>query len=190
MILDSSSIGTRVTRRRRYLWLFAALTLTGIALWFGLLHGERPPQSVPSGTSDVQRIDGEPLAVRPDWLTPLSVIDAARWLAEWPGEAGSAPQRQAAEARKLLAAARDRFNDDPRMIANRSAQMAEMLREIGSAEHPLDVLRDLLSVRGPESRAVPFAELCQHYFNFRQRGIERRAALDALTTEYRYGEAR
>jgi hypothetical protein len=168
----------------RYLLFLICLVLLGITLGFLLLYETETPLDRQQDLTDVSTMDNASAVKRPVWLTPLSAIDPAGWMAEWPGHAGEIGDRLSM-AQQLLDRADKRFNEEPRMIANRSVQMAEMLRERGAMEHPLEILNDLLAVPGPDTGFVTFSDLCHHYFTIRQRGLERRAALDALTEKYR-----
>jgi hypothetical protein len=173
-----------VMKRFRYLVFFICLVLLGVALGLLLLHKTQIQVVQQKGLTDVSPIDSASDGERPVWLTPLSAIDPARWLTEWPGQAENV-EYLLSKAQQLLDRADKRFNEEPRMIANRSVQMAEMLLERGTMEHPLEILDDLLAVPGLEVNFVSYSDLCHHYFTIRQRGLERRAALDILTVKYR-----
>lgn len=90
-------------------------------------------------------------------------------------------QRQAAEARlqQLLQQADAAFHETPRMLANRTAQLQQMLADIAVAEPPELILQGFIPL-GHRGRPTGYADLCQHYFNLRKSGLDRAAALRAL----------
>jgi hypothetical protein len=174
----------RVRKGLRYLAFLICLVMLGVALGFILLYETDAPLVSQQDLTDVRTLDSISAVKRPVWLTPLSAINPARWMAEWPGQAVETEGRLSM-AQQLLDRADKRFNEEPRMIANRSVQMAEMLLEHSAKEHPLEILDDLLAVTGPDAVFVSYSELCHHYFTIRRRGLKRRAALDALEKKYR-----
>ena len=118
----------------------------------------------------------------PAWLNPTDGTDPARWLAG--REAGHALPADAAEVRAMgeaLKRAQSGFVEDPRMIANRTAQLGQMLAEIGKPESHRGLVEGLgriAAVRG--RRKSLYGEMCQHYFNARAQGADHAAALARL----------
>lgn len=72
------------------------------------------------------------------------------------------------------------------MVANRIAQLTEMLVESGLGEDPLALLEALTSI-APESSVgkETFGDLCQFYLNLRRAGATRDAALEDLKDRYK-----
>lgn len=136
----------------------------------------RDAQSVVATTSD---------AVVAPWLSPTDGTDPARWLAA--RESGSpTPGADSREAhlRRSLARAKTSFIEDPRMIANRTVQLAQMLAESGKPESYADLVDGLEAVAAATRRKQLYGEMCQHYYNTRQQGADRTAALATLAEHY------
>lgn len=118
----------------------------------------------------------------PAWLGHADGTDPGRWLAG--REAGhpvafDAPQAQALRA--SLARTAEGFVEDRRMIANRTVQLGQMLGEVGQGEEYrtlLDGLGQVAAARGRHKSL--YGEMCQHYFNIRNRGLGHEAALAEL----------
>jgi hypothetical protein len=126
----------------------------------------------------------------PAWLSPTDGTDPARWLAGreagHPVPAGSEPVRALQDA---LAEARTSFIEDPRMIANRTVQLGQMLAEAGIGEGYgaiLDGLGGIAAERG--RRKSLYGEMCQHYYNARMQGADHAAALARLAGPHPVGE--
>ncbi|SFM17430.1 MxaH protein [Methylobacterium pseudosasicola] len=122
----------------------------------------------------------------PAWLSPTDGTDPARWLAGreagHPLPAGSEPVRAMQDA---LAEARTGFIEDPRMIANRTAQLGQMLAEIGKTERYALLLTGFSTVAARRGRHKSlYGEMCQHYFNTRARGVDHAAALALLADRF------
>ncbi|MHC2104166.1 MULTISPECIES: MxaH protein [unclassified Methylobacterium] len=125
----------------------------------------------------------------PPWLSPTDGTDPARWLAGreagHPVPAGSEPVRVLQDA---LAEARTAFIEDPRMIANRTAQLGQMLAEIGKTERYALLLTGFSAVAARRGRHKSlYGEMCQHYFNTRARGVDHAAALALLADRFAPG---
>ncbi|MDP4021380.1 MxaH protein [Methylobacterium sp. NEAU 140] len=118
----------------------------------------------------------------PAWLSPTDGTDPARWLAG--REAGHTLPADAEPVRAIRAAltgARDGFIEDPRMIANRTVQLGQMLAEVGKGEGYgalIDGFGRVAARRGRHKSL--YGEMCQHYFNTRNRGLDHAAALAEL----------
>jgi hypothetical protein len=130
----------------------------------------------------------------PAWLSPTDPMDTGRWLAS--REAGrpvANDDAASAQMRRSLGQAQAFFIEDPRMIANRTVQLGEMLGEAGKKEKYEDILAGLTNVaRGAKGRQL-YGEMCQHYFNTRQQGEDHEATLAKLSERYgaqRHGEAK
>ena len=89
-----------------------------------------------------------------------------------------------AQMRRSLGRAQSFFIEDPRMIANRTAQLGEMLGQAGKSERYETLLEGLTRVaQGARGRQL-YGEMCQHYYNTRQQGADRTTALARLSERY------
>lgn len=103
-----------------------------------------------------------------DWLARGDGRDPARWLA-----ARVSPPAEATHLSAALAEAARHYEETPRMIANRVAQLSDTFPDLD----PARLLRDLsMETRGSRS----FGALAQHYLVLREQGLGHAAALDAL----------
>ncbi len=134
---------------------------------------DEPPAAIVA-----RRDDG----ARSDWLTPDDRTDPARWLAARaagrtlpPGDAAVASLQAA------LMRARPHFIEDPRMIANRTAQVAGMM---ANAPAPDTLIAGLTTVAAPTGRRQLYGSLCQQYLTLRAGGADHDAALDRLRMSY------
>jgi hypothetical protein len=127
-----------------------------------------------------------------DWLAPTDGTDPAVWLAR--REAGgpvSAQDARIAVLGQAFARARGRFVEDPRMIANRTAQLGTMLAEAGQPEDYATLITGLSAVAAAAGeRKQLYGEMCQHYANTRRAGADRDTALARLTERYGAQDAR
>ncbi|MBE7202258.1 MAG: MxaH protein [Parafilimonas terrae] len=118
----------------------------------------------------------------PAWLAPTDGTDPARWLAG--REAGHPLPADAPPVRALratLTTASAGFIEDPRMIANRTLQLGQMLAEVGKTESYRSLIEGLGQVAALRGRHKSlYGEMCQHYFNTRNRGLDHHAALEDL----------
>lgn len=125
----------------------------------------------------------------PAWLSPTDGSDPARWLAG--REAGHPLPADAEPVRALratLAAAAPGFIEDPRMIANRTVQLGQMLAEVGkgNGESYGTLIGGLGQVAARRGRHKSlYGEMCQHYVNIRNRGLDHVAALAVLARDGR-----
>ncbi|KQP56338.1 hypothetical protein [Methylobacterium sp. Leaf108] len=119
------------------------------------------------------------------WLLATDPMEPARWLASRElGRPAPETGAQADHLRHSLARAKEAFIEDPRMVANRTVQLGQMLAEAGKAEPYADLLDGLEEVAAATARKQLYGEMCQHYFNTRQQGLDRAAALAKLTERY------
>jgi hypothetical protein len=131
--------------------------------------------------SSPPQASGKPLEPSgpPDWLGPQSRTSPAQWLASREEKANPSTEHPVAEYERLLSEATNRFQEEPRMIANRAAQLQAMLAANGVEESVGSVIEALTNTVG-EGRLHGFGELCQHYYNLRAGGYNRQDALKAL----------
>jgi|GEM_PF-578762 len=115
------------------------------------------------------------------WLDSHSKITPGQWLASRQANADLKKHDPAVEAMnaELFTAAR-RFGEKPRMIANRAVQLEGMLAAQGIHESAPDLIELLASTADIAGGKEGFGAVCQHYFNLRQQGIGRDAALQQL----------
>lgn len=132
----------------------------------------------------------EPRAVEPErggappkWLSVTDDRDPAAWLAAH--RSGAAPAEGEVERlREALAEAGMFFLESPRMLANRQAQLGDMLFAAGVGEDDARLLAALARVAAASARKQTFGELCQHYYNLRRQGQGKEDALAALAERY------
>lgn len=143
--------------------------------------GDESPQS-----GERRQVSGdESGAHRAKWLEVSSSISPAQWLASR-GEASARPlsdpevQRVAAQ----LSEAHKRYRESERMIANRSVQVSEMLRQIGHDEGPIRILDDLAAIGGEVGQTEGYGAISQYYFNLRAASVPRAEALATLKARY------
>ena len=119
------------------------------------------------------------------WIRRNDDTDPAIWLASKGLDAafGRRPNRRT-RARRAFQTAATRFLESDRMVANRTAQLAEMLAEDGKPEEPAALIEGLASVVDPKHGKETYGELCQFYFTLRHGGADRDAALMQLSARY------
>ncbi len=121
----------------------------------------------------------------PTWLSHTDAMEPARWLAaREPGQPASGVAARSEHLRHSLARARTAFIEDPRMVANRTVQLGQMLAESGRPESYADLLDGLEAVADRTRRKQLYGEMCQHYYNTRLQGADRTEALARLTERY------
>ncbi|MFS8036619.1 hypothetical protein ACI7BZ_06560 [Xanthobacter sp. AM11] len=134
--------------------------------------------TVPRDAAPATTPAAAPVAAR-DWLELSDKTPPEAWLAARAG----VPASPALDARlaRLLREADTVFDETPRMLANRTAQLQNMLAGIAIAEPPQDILEGFIPLGRAGGRAG-YSDLCHHYFNLRASGLDRAAALKALAT--------
>lgn len=125
--------------------------------------------TAPEATPDVLRAPRGRAWLELSDSTPPEVFLAAH----------SAPPGDAARLGVLLKQADGLFDETPRMLANRTAQLQEMLAASGIRESADVLLEGFMDLGRPGGRAG-YGDLCQHYYNLRVAGVDRAAALKAL----------
>jgi len=119
------------------------------------------------------------------WIRRNDDVDPALWLAS--KEAGrqlGTNDSAVARVRKAFEAAASKFLESDRMVANRTAQLAEMLAKDGKPEAATDLIEGLSSVVDAERGKETYGELCQFYFTLRHDGADRDVALAHLRARY------
>lgn len=119
------------------------------------------------------------------WLELSSPISPAQWLASR-GEAKPRPESDAEVQRiaGLLSAAHKRYRESERMVANRSVQVEDMLKQIGISEGAVGILDDLTSIGAEVGQTEGFGAISQYYFNLRAASVSRAEALATLKSRY------
>lgn len=141
---------------------------------------EEAPGRPPSATSISAPEKGSPPAADTpeahagNWLARGDETSPAAWLA-----ARSDPPGDTARLAALLREADIRFDETPRMLANRTTQLQTMLAGIAVQETPT-VLLDGFVHLGTGPAHIGYSDLCQHYFNLRASGLDRTTALATL----------
>ncbi|AWN38688.1 hypothetical protein [Methylobacterium radiodurans] len=158
--------------RRQHAFLVLVLAISGC--------GEGAPEPEPE---PVAARDGG-MAIPAEWLGPTDPTEPALWLARRAAGDGPVDPGMLAGLRTALAAARARFVEDPRMIANRTAQLDAMLAEINATEDPVSLIGALTGIASASERRQLYGELCQHYATVRRAGLGRDAALARLRERY------
>ena len=155
------------------------LQLTALILLVPLAACNRGDDAAERDETVVARTSETELAA---WLSHKDGTDPARWLAG--REAGHPLANDAAPVQAIrasLARAAEGFIEDRRMIANRTVQLGEMLAETGKSESYRDLLDGLGRIAAARGRHKSlYGEMCQHYVNFRNRGLGHEAALAEL----------
>ena len=137
-------------------------------------------ETTPTATPAPQQA-ADPSLLRIKWLDANSGISPERWLASRAAHANlpeSAPEVE--DIREELNQAAEQFRDPPRMIANRAVQLEEMLAAQGIVESAPELIQLLAAATEHTGLKEGFGSVCQHYFNLRQQGIGREAALEQL----------
>jgi len=120
------------------------------------------------------------------WLRATDGIEPALWLARREAGAEVAEGERVVERiRAALLLVQAHFLETDRMLANRTAQVGEMLAADGHAEDFARLIRSLVEVAATAGQKQTYGELCQHYYNLRHSGVEREPALRILASRYR-----
>jgi len=115
------------------------------------------------------------------WIRRNDDIDPALWLAS--KEAGRQLANNdpaVARVRKAFESGASKYLESDRMIANRTAQLADMLAKDGKPETAADLIEGLSSVVKADYGKETYGELCQFYFILRHNGADQEAALAQL----------
>ena len=155
--------------RIKGLWIGLGLGIAALAaggaLVFPLFRGEeRAPHTLVSNDLGMS-----PKSL--DWLALEDERDPAEWLA-----ARTSPPLDATRLRDQLRETARHYEETPRMIANRIAQIGDTFAETDS----LTLLADFAMDTG---RARSFGAVAQHYIVLREQGLGHGAALARLRAE-------
>jgi hypothetical protein len=118
-----------------------------------------------------------------EWLDLRSHEDPAVWLVARQKYA-EPRDRDVEKVRAVLIAAGRRFEETPRMIANRALQLQGMVNEVGDKISATALTRDLYDIMGGTAASPGFGNLGAFYVNLRKNGASRGAALETLAKQY------
>jgi len=164
---------------------FAPRLAVCLPLFLAACDRPEEPARAEQGSEDGTVVATKSDADIPPWLSLTHPMEPARWLAS--RELGRpAPEvgSQTDHLRHSLARAKGAFIEDPRMVANRTVQLGQMLAEAGIAESYADLLDGLEAVAAVTTRKQLYGEMCQQYYNTRRQGVDRASALARLTERY------
>jgi hypothetical protein len=115
------------------------------------------------------------------WLDVRDPTPPERWLASREARVdlpASSPEVDA--FRELISLANRRYEETPRMIANRTVQLEQMLAARGIVESTRLILEGFVALQGENDVRRGFGEVVQQYFNIRAAGMSREQALLSL----------
>jgi hypothetical protein len=136
------------------------------------------PPSQSSGSS-------QQAAHKVKWLELSSAITPAQWLVSRSEDRlRDVNDPEVKRVTAQLEAANALYRESERMIANRAAQLSEMLATHGIEEASTTVLDDLTAIAGEAGQTEGFGAVTQHYFNLRASNVAREEALAALKSRY------
>jgi hypothetical protein len=124
------------------------------------------------GQDDAPQMDAVPVvdeAKVPLWLDGQVEMSPQEWLVKRSHAEVTDEKAEIERTAELLVIAADRFDESHRMIANRAAQLEDMLLEHRIHETAVDRLEwftKLPTLQTPHS----FSALCQYYYNLRTQG--------------------
>ncbi|PWB92252.1 hypothetical protein C5688_00975 [Methylocystis sp. MitZ-2018] len=120
------------------------------------------------------------------WLRATDRTEPALWLAQREAVGAVGMREPAVERiRAALLSAQPHFLESDRMLANRTAQVGQMLAADGHAEDFAQLINSLVEVAAIAGQKQTYGEVCQHYYNLRHSGVEREKALRMLAARYR-----
>lgn len=120
------------------------------------------------------------------WLRATDRTEPALWLAQREaGGAVGAREPAVERIRAALLSAQPHFLESDRMLANRTAQVGQMLAADGHAEDFAQLINSLAEVAVIAGQKQTYGEVCQHYYNLRHSGVAREEALRMLAARYR-----
>ena len=155
----------------------------------GPVDSQTPIAAEPGDVVKVFEMDESKASVAKDgaWIgfradaDPIAWLDAQDQKGQAPSSADTATARRSALT-DVIARLDERYLEDPRMLANRTAQLMRMLHELGAKEELMTLLRDFSELTtGEEGREDQFGEKCAHYFNLRRAGASHVDAIAELS---------
>ncbi|HTV31634.1 MAG TPA: MxaH protein [Methylocella sp.] len=119
-----------------------------------------------------------------NWLGVEDRTDPALWLAGKENTARSPIAEAITQIRNALEDAGDRFLETPRMIANRTAQLSDMLARNGQSESYVDLIESFARIAEGSKEKLEYGDLCQFYYNLRHKGADKASALAVISEKY------
>lgn len=89
-------------------------------------------------------------------------------------------QRVAERLTKAIAV----YRESERMIANRAAQLSDMLASLGIDESAASILDDMIGIANDVAMTEGFGSVAHHYYNLRATQVPREEALKDLKSRY------
>ena len=121
----------------------------------------------------------------PSWLSVKDNIEPALWLREREVGHDVLPiDPEVDRIRHAMNQLSERFFEDRRMIANRTAQTADILAEVHQPERYVDIMTGMVDVADTSPQKKLYGEMCQHYINVRRTGKDRTSTLRQLVDAY------
>jgi hypothetical protein len=162
---------TRVAWRSRIVVAFVGLALSAC-------DDERKDEA---SSSDAVRVEDKTPGA---WLR-RDEADPAMWLAsKEQGRAASPTDPRVEALKQALARADASFLESARMVANRTAQLADMLAEAGMKEDYATIIEQLSAVVDAKRGKATYGELCGYYFSLRRGGADRVETLRILKERF------
>lgn len=151
------------------------------SLFWGLLVTACSEESV----APVQDAAEAPQEQPVKWLESNDGITPAQWLvSRRDGAVKPISDPQVQHIKRLLDDAHKLYRESQRMIANRTVQIEEALREQGSDDEATQILADLANIAGEVGQTEGYGAISQHYINMRKEGRKRAEALADLKALY------
>ncbi|MBB4200165.1 hypothetical protein CCR94_03170 [Rhodoblastus sphagnicola] len=120
------------------------------------------------------------------WIRRMDAVDPAVWLAsQEKRRAVARDDPEVGRIRRAMDEAAPKFLEPRRMIANRTAQLAESLAQIGKRESAADLIVELSALVTPDHGKETYGDLCQFYMSLRRAGYTREDALERLDSPFR-----
>lgn len=156
-------------------WLVVAAVATAVIV-IGCSEESPPP---------AHKIEAARSSKEIRWLEPGSDLTPQQWLLSR-REKSVRPLNspEVLRVRKLLDAAHQLYRESSRIIANRTVQVEEALREKGFEEDAIRILEDLGGIAGEVGQTEGYGALSQHYLNMRTKGLGRGEALAEIKALY------
>lgn len=119
------------------------------------------------------------------WLETDHGITPAQWLvSRRDGMVKPISDPQVQHVKRQLDDAHKLYRESQRMIANRTVQIEEALREQGAGDEATEILADLANIAGEVGQTEGYGAISQHYINMRKDGRKRAEALADLKALY------
>ena len=152
-----------------------ASLLLGLAVVACSEENVAPVQDVPAA------VEQQPIK----WLETSDGISPQQWLvSRRDGAVKPLSDPQVQHIKRLLDDAHKLYRESQRMIANRTVQIEEVLREQGFDDEATVILADLGNLAGEVGQTEGYGAISQHYLNMRKAGRTRDEAISDLKALY------